>query len=296
MSEGRSLAERSSVIAAALDGRWLAPVVKTQTRSTNQDAAALARCETLPTGAWALITADYQTAGRGRYGRRWEAAPGEAILLTVATRVQLPIDRWPSASIVVGHAVIETLRDELNLNEERDFLGIRWPNDLLMGADQRKLAGVLCERITDPKQPALWVAGVGINLTRPSSPPGIAPYCAGLDERASHIDIDRLVGRLAMAIAHHVDAWQLRGGRLLPELHGKNLRFTGVEVGLDLGDGQRTAAWLSGLDATGGLIVREMDGSEPTGPQRVVVPHRLLDARTDPPWHHPPAPGQAKAH
>ena len=280
-----------------LDGRWATPQLRTETGSTNDDIARFAEDHGISAGAWALVAARYQRAGRGRRGRSWQAADGDAVLFSIATRLQVPAERWPSASLIVGHAVVETLRQLLPADAPRDLLGLRWPNDVLVGKHHLKVGGVLCERIQPPHAAtgeALWIAGVGVNLRAPLEPHLTASGTGLLTllsaEDAARLAPETLIGQLAQGIARHIDAWQLRGGFLLPDLHGESLRFCDGEVGLDLGDGRRVAAWLCGIDRVGALLVRDVVDGAPVGPKRSVIALRVLDARTDPPWHHPPDP------
>ncbi len=308
MSDRETTPDASDVAAAPwpalhLDGRWRPPLLLDQTGSTNDDLIAWATRSPPPLGTWTLVAARQQRAGRGRRGRRWWSAPGGSLLFTVATRLQLPARCWPRASLVVGDAVARGLESALGVS-----LGLRWPNDLMSReAPARKVGGVLCERVELPGGAALWVAGVGLNvrpLTSAAGAPDLAAHAVGLDtlRRAAHsqsaadgvhptpeVDVPTLLAPLARAIADDVDAWQRRAGRLLADRLSARLLFRDAEVGLDLGDGSRSAYWLDGVDDTGALRVRRVTQGAPTGAQERVVPLRLLDARTDPPWHHPPA-------
>ncbi|HEX7527359.1 MAG TPA: hypothetical protein VF327_13675, partial [Gaiellaceae bacterium] len=51
----------------------------------------VASAEGAPEGVVAV--ADEQTAGRGRHGRTWSAAPGAALLVSVLLRPELPPER-----------------------------------------------------------------------------------------------------------------------------------------------------------------------------------------------------------
>lgn len=281
---------RPDAVAASLDSRWRTPVLLTTTGSTNDDCAQIAQRRSLATGEWLLVASAHQSAGRGRRGHDWSTEAGAGLLFSIATRLHVPAIRWPSASLVVGFAMIEWLRELLPTDDAIE-LGVKWPNDLLVGPAHRKLGGILCERVLAPEaagDEALWIAGVGLNLRRPQT--GRLPtFTAGLlelmpNDAPAEMDASALLGRVASRIQAHVDAWQLRGGFLLPEVHGAALRFCGVEVGLDLGDGRRVPAWLCGIDRTGALRVREVVAGRPTGPERPLTPLRILDAQTHPPW------------
>lgn len=95
-----------------------------------------------------------QTAGRGRQGRTWAAAPGTALLVSLLLRPQGPLGLVPLAA---GLAVADSIRD----------CGVdavlKWPNDVLVTG--RKIAGILAElEPRAPAQPAV-VLGVGLNLS-----------------------------------------------------------------------------------------------------------------------------------
>ena len=120
-----------------------------------------------------VCVADYQTAGRGRLGRTWEASPGDALLCSVLLRPSLPVDRLHLVTAAVAVAARSAV---LSLVPGLDP-GIKWPNDLLMGDPPRKLAGVLAEA----ELPAV-VVGIGLNLAR--APEGAACLGPGVSRDA----------------------------------------------------------------------------------------------------------------
>jgi len=101
-----------------------------------------------------VVTADEQTAGRGRQGRTWTAPPGKALLYSAIVR---PLDeRHLMLPLAVPLAVCEAA-EELRPDIE---CGVKWPNDIQI--DGRKLAGVLVEA---RPQDSWAVIGIGLNLT-----------------------------------------------------------------------------------------------------------------------------------
>ncbi len=109
---------------------------------------------------YSVVWARAQTAGRGRFGRAWLAAPGRdlsfSILLPLQDmRADLRRTSLPNLPQAVALAVCRLLQKQ-GLTP-----AIKWPNDVLL--DGGKVCGILCEVVRRPPADAV-VAGVGLNL------------------------------------------------------------------------------------------------------------------------------------
>jgi BirA family biotin operon repressor/biotin-[acetyl-CoA-carboxylase] ligase len=119
------------------------------TDSTNDRARELALAGA-PSGT--VVTADEQSAGRGRHGRSWSAPAGSALLCSAILR---PLE---------AHHALLPLAVPLAVCDAAEALApieckVKWPNDVWL--EERKLAGVLIEA-----RPPEWaVIGVGMNLS-----------------------------------------------------------------------------------------------------------------------------------
>src|SRR3954470_9326451 len=102
-----------------------------------------------------LLAAEVQSAGRGRRGRRWHAAPGRSITFSFARRIARPARELAALSLVAGVAAAGALR-ALGAGEVR----LKWPNDLV--AAGAKLGGILVETRGSGPAP-LAVIGIGLN-------------------------------------------------------------------------------------------------------------------------------------
>jgi BirA family biotin operon repressor/biotin-[acetyl-CoA-carboxylase] ligase len=129
-----------------------------------------------------VLVADHQTAGRGRLDRRWEAAPGDALLVSVLLRPVLERPRWFLLTFAAGLAAVDVAGGAL-----------KWPNDVVVGA--RKLAGVLAESSGDAV-----VVGMGLNL-RPSAVEG----AVSLEELDRALDRDTVLERWLTAFSGRLD-------------------------------------------------------------------------------------------
>ena len=159
-----------------------------RTGSTNADLMARAR-EAAPEIPW-LLSADAQSAGRGRLGRPWLTAPADALLLSVALRLRQQRALAP-LTLACGVAVAETL--------QAAGVGVRlkWPNDVLLGG--RKLAGILAELALDARGTRTVVLGIGLNLVAPPESP--APGALAAAALAEVLDEARLRAQRASWIA-----------------------------------------------------------------------------------------------
>ncbi len=119
------------------------------TDSTNVRAKELADAGA-PSGT--VVTADEQSAGRGRTGRAWTAPRGSSLLYSAILR---PLDlTHVLLPLAVPLAVCEACEALAGVE-----CRIKWPNDIWIA--ERKLAGILIEA-----RPPEWaVIGVGINLS-----------------------------------------------------------------------------------------------------------------------------------
>ncbi|MFO7535004.1 MAG: biotin--[acetyl-CoA-carboxylase] ligase [Kiritimatiellia bacterium] len=104
------------------------------------------------------VTADTQTAGRGRLNRDWFSPPGLNLYASLLLRPDVPLDRVASLSILLGLAVRRAVRSLAPELEPR----LKWPNDIWLGG--RKLCGILCDMRAEPDRVRHVVAGIGMNV------------------------------------------------------------------------------------------------------------------------------------
>ena len=166
-------------------------------------------------GEGLVAVADYQSAGRGRLGRAWEAPAGTCLMASILLRPDLPVSRLG----LVTNAVALSARDACwAVAGVRP--GLKWPNDLMVG--DMKLAGILAESAGGAGSGSgsgsgagsgsggggrAVVVGIGLNVT--AAPPGAATL-AGISSAASagaSIDRGELLGALLMALESRYGRW-----------------------------------------------------------------------------------------
>jgi BirA family biotin operon repressor/biotin-[acetyl-CoA-carboxylase] ligase len=203
--------------------------------------------EGAPEGA--LAATDVQTAGRGRYGRTWEAPPGTALLCSVA--LHPPLDRSaPELTLVGAIAAAEAVEGATGLAAQ-----IKWPNDVML--NRRKVGGVLGEL-----RDGVVTLGIGLNVnqTREQLPSDPHTPAASLHTiMGATYDRAALLGSLLFRLERLYDEWRhgglaevfveigprdfLRGRRVTVD--GKSGVAAGIDragrLGLEIGHGQRVA-------------------------------------------------------
>jgi BirA family transcriptional regulator, biotin operon repressor / biotin---[acetyl-CoA-carboxylase] ligase len=178
-----------------------------------------------------LVTADMQTAGRGRQGRSWHAAPGEALLMSLVLRQTTEL--LPIAAAV---AVAEAVGPEAM---------IKWPNDILV--EGRKVAGILIER----RQHQDWtVLGIGVNVAVKQLPPELAETAGSLGRASA--DVEPFLAETIASLGRHLTA---PGPSLVAAwLERDALRDQPVASANEKGIA-------AGIDLSGHLLVKRADGS-----------------------------------
>ena len=104
-----------------------------------------------------LIIAEHQTAGRGRYGRKWNAPVGKSLLVSVVLRHRLLRDQVELPNLIGAIAIARAIRSTHGLDAQ-----IKVPNDVRI--QKKKVAGVLTELIYDDRHQPFFVLGFGVNV------------------------------------------------------------------------------------------------------------------------------------
>ena len=103
-----------------------------------------------------LAVAEFQSAGRGRFDRKWEAPEGSSVMMTILLRPEFEPQYASMLTLVMGLAVAQAV-DELGFK-----VSIKWPNDVVLS--RKKICGILTEMGTNGTKIGYVLIGVGINV------------------------------------------------------------------------------------------------------------------------------------
>jgi len=216
--------------------------------STNDEAKRLASLGE-PEGT--VVSADEQTAGRGRSGRTWITPPGAAIAMSIILRPRIPAIHSTQIALLGGLAVLEGIRRIVDLPAQ-----IKWPNDVLVRG--KKVAGVLAEATFAGETLESVVLGMGVNVNAGPPPDFKLEYAATSLAAESGCLLDREA--VMNAILAAFDARYPQLGR--PELAGawsEHLAMRGEQVRV-AGMTETIIGTLDGVTGSGAIIIRLESG------------------------------------
>ena len=126
-----------------------------ETESTNK----YAREDVAWQGAAMLITADYQTSGRGQRGNAWESEARKNLLFTLA----LPTHSIKASEQFALCELISVAICDVLAQYTTD-IRIKWPNDIYY--KDKKLCGILIEHDLEGTLLSRSLIGVGLNVNQ----------------------------------------------------------------------------------------------------------------------------------
>ncbi len=201
-----------------------------------------------------VLAAEWQSAGRGRLGRQWQAALAGSLLFSLLWRFERGLGRLAGLSLAVGVALIRALHEA-----GVDDAGLKWPNDVIWRGG--KLAGILLEVSGDALGPAQVVIGVGLNLqlsdalrTQVDQP--VAALCPAL----RGVSRNTLFAGVLRHLLQVLDAFDADGFAAVREEWLQYHVLQGREVRLTAPDGSARLGRVAGVAEDGALLLMQAGG------------------------------------
>ena len=200
------------------------------------------------------ISAQTQTAGRGRRGREWVSETGNLFATHLIT-LPVPPAIATQISFVTALAIHETCAALLPQDAP---LTLKWPNDVLLKG--KKLAGILLETLpSQNKNQTVLAIGCGVNIAHA---PAETPY--GATWLNAHIEDlitpGQFINILAPRMSHWLDTWKNSNGfDLICKAWQNRASHVGKTVSLALAS-QTITGKFTGLASDGALILELPDG------------------------------------
>ena len=199
-----------------------------------------------------LVTAEEQTAGRGRQGKSFYSPSGTGVYVTLVVHPNAAVTDAVSVTTRASVAVCRAIRRLTDAKPE-----IKWVNDLYLGG--KKICGMLVEAVSDFETGVTksLVIGVGVNVTTEDFPAELSGASSLHDSRVSR---NRLVASIAEELLRETadlqDHSYLADYRAWSLVLGKPITYEQ--------NGQKKDAVAVEIDDNGGLVVEDAAGSRVT--------------------------------
>lgn len=256
------------------------------TGSTNTDLAAAFAADPTARPEISVLATDFQSAGRGRLERTWQAPPYSSLAVSILFRpappgAAVPQDAYAWLSMLCATALAAALRETCGIDAD-----LKWPNDVVVGG--RKVAGVLAQLVPDPAGPPAVVVGTGVNVTLGRDELPVPTATSLLLEGATTVDTTVLLTAYVRQAAHLYRGFLRAGGRAgepidggasLRERVSAAMATLGAPVRAELPGGATVEGTAVGLEPDGALSVRTPAGTTTVVRAGDVVHLRRTDGR-----------------
>ncbi len=198
----------------------------------------------------AIIAADGQTEGRGRFGKRFYSPEGTGLYMSVILKPCKPLSDCTDITMSAAVALTESIEKICGIKT-----GIKWVNDIFYRG--RKVSGILTEAISDFESgmAETVIVGMGINITTESFPEEISGLAGSLGVFAER---NRLCAEIAARLLDYAEcgshAEMLKKYRERSLVLGKEITY------LNRGITQKGRA--AEIDESGCLVVETDSGRE----------------------------------
>ncbi len=169
-----------------------------------------------------VITAERQTAGRGRRGRSWQSLEGN---LFMSLGLEMEQRRWGELVFVVSLALLETVR---RFKPGID-ISLKWPNDVLVAGG--KISGILLE-----KGAGMYIIiGIGVNIaSAPSVSESMLYPSASLAETGIQTDRVTFLKFFLQQFNLGLERWNRHGFAEVKDLWLRSAKGVGNEIRINL--------------------------------------------------------------
>ncbi len=222
-----------------------------ETESTNEYAKKLGRDGALH---GTVVTADSQSAGKGRLGRSFNSEKDKGIYMSILLRPEISPAMASGLTLVAAVAVHDAMMKVCGID-----VGIKWPNDIVY--DGKKLCGILTEMSVMSSEGVRYVVvGIGVNVLNESFVEGLLDVATSLfmitgKRFSKELLIDAILEEFNAYYHKYIEDGNLSK---IVDYYNKNLIHTGQMIkGINGNDIYKGIC--HGIDDTGALLVEVDD-------------------------------------
>lgn len=211
------------------------------TASTQSDLAELASAGLVTNGD--LIAAEYQSSGRGRLDRSFDAPPGTALLFSLYLTPQRIRDDWGFIAHLAGLSMIEIISTDLNYE-----ITLKWPNDILIGDE--KVAGLIAQIVGEG-----IIIGIGLNVAMSIDEIPVSSATSLAIADSAQLDRNQILVQFLELFAAKFQEWDR--GRDFTAEYAKVSATLGREVQIEVAGRDNRFGMAQSITSTGALMLSD---------------------------------------
>ena len=218
---------------------WRVSVVEL-TGSTQNDLLQLVESNNALDGQ--VIATEFQSDGRGRLDRTFEAPAQSALLFSFYIKPRNQRSEWGFIPLIAGLSLVRaitTIDTAMNVS-------LKWPNDLII--NEKKCAGIIAQTTNEG-----IVIGIGLNVSMTPNELPVSTATSLAIEGSTITDRNLLLSHLLNTFAELFEAWE-EGSELLDEYASASSTI-GKKVRIELPNGENLEATVARISHTGELVL-----------------------------------------
>jgi BirA family biotin operon repressor/biotin-[acetyl-CoA-carboxylase] ligase len=188
-----------------------------------------------------VFVTEFQSAGRGRINRTFEATESSALLFSLYLEPKRNKMEWSAIPLLAGLSLVNALS---NLDEKLET-NLKWPNDLLIG--ERKVAGILAEA-----RPDGVIVGIGLNVEMVKSELPVPTATSLKLENFAELNRNIILSEILTNLALTIELWE-SGSNIGFEQYRQASSTLGKEVEVHLPSGEIISSRATGITDVGEL-------------------------------------------
>lgn len=205
--------------------------------------------------SFTVVSADFQTKGRGQMDSVWYSSEGNNLLFSILIKFGgvLAEDQF-YLNCAVSLGILEALRAH-NIPE----LTVKWPNDIM--SDNRKLAGILIENSLSQGQMNYAIVGIGLNVNEEKFPTELPKAVSMYQILGRKTDRDELLLELTEKVKKYAGLFITGQYHRLMEDYQENLYKFGQAHSFETKSGEVFSGKIRDVNPGGNLLIEFEDGT-----------------------------------
>jgi BirA family transcriptional regulator, biotin operon repressor / biotin---[acetyl-CoA-carboxylase] ligase len=203
-----------------------------------------------------VISADFQTAGKGQFDRKWVSNKGENIMMSIIlTPNFLDISKQALLNIAISLGIL----DYFNSKVDSGFR-LKWPNDIYY--EDKKLGGILIQNQILGLNLKYSIVGIGLNINQKSFSGGASNPISLNQITEQYYDLEREMNLIWHYLNLRYDQLKDRSQHMpLLRSYNQNLYHFNKEVSLINEEQGSERVKILGIDLLGRLNVKRVNGA-----------------------------------